>query len=201
MAYLLCCSLLILYLQGLPLRAFIKSFRLLLWLFVPTVLFHGLFSPGLYIQSPVYIPLTVEGLARGLHLSIHIALIFFAAMLLYRTLSIAEWYSCLNKLPKANTLQPYFLLIPQLRMRLYTILVEQKQSWRAMEQRWLHLPDMLVSSIQAMLSASQEEAELLWNNWETRLATIYTQPIVLWTIRDIGYIALILFGWGFIWLS
>ncbi len=201
MVYFLCCSLVVLYLQGMPWMAFIKIFRLLLWLFVPILLFHGLFTPGLYVQSPIALPLTIEGLSRGLYLSLHIALIFFAAMLLYRSLTMAEWYSCLNRLPKANVLQPYFLLIPQLRKRLYAILSEQKQSWRVLEQRWLHLPDMLVLSIQDMLHAGEEEAEALWYNWDTRLASMHAEPIVLWAVKDIGYAVLLLLGWGFLWMN
>lgn len=197
--YLLLCSIFIVRFQGLTLLFFTRSFRLLLWLFVPIFLFHGIFSPGTYIQFPVYLPLSIEGLERALFLCVHIALIFFSAILIFRTLTLSEWCSLLDKLPRADAIKPYMLLMPRLRKRMADTLFEQKQAWSTMHKRWFHLPDILVLSIQKMLVAGKEEANDLWQTWEERVLQGKVETIILWHVKDLLYVGLLVVGWGLMW--
>jgi hypothetical protein len=197
---LLICSLIVLKAQGLSMLFFVRSFRLLFWLFIPILLFHGIFTPGTYMQSPIYLPLSVEGLERALFLCTHVALIFYSALLIFRTLTPTEWFAWLNKLPKADTLKPYLLLLPVLRKRMAVIVHEQKENWLSTKQRWLHLPDALVLSIQEMAVAGKEEANDLWNNWEKRMLQNDSEVILLWVSKDILYVVLMVAGWGLMWI-
>jgi energy-coupling factor transporter transmembrane protein EcfT len=185
--------------QGLKLVYLLKSFRLLLWLFIPTLFFHGFFTPGTMIQYPIYLPLSIEGLQRGLSICAHIALVFFVAMFLFRLLSKGQWLSLIQRLPLMPRYQANFLLLAALQHRVPSILRQQKQLWLLQKERWLALPNMLVKTMQEVMFASKEEAQKLWRDWDIRLGERQQVALPMWATADIMYILFLGLGWGVWW--
>jgi energy-coupling factor transporter transmembrane protein EcfT len=188
-----------LYLQGLELVHLLKSFRLLLWLFIPTLFFHGFFTPGTMIQYPIYLPLSIEGLQRALAICAHIALVFFVAMFLFRLFNKAQWFSMLQHLSFMRSFQVNFLLLAALQQRVPSILQQQKQLWLAQQQRWSALPNILVESMQKVIAIAKEEAQKLWQNWDVRLAEVQQAALPIWTAQDMIYVLFLGLGWSIWW--
>jgi len=190
--------------RGAKLYLFVKTLSLLLWLFVPIILFHGLFSPGVFIQEPFFLPLSVEGLERALQLCLHITAIFFAALLLTRILKLTEYYYCLSLFPKQKArLMPYLLLLPTLRAFTQNTLAEQRLIWRKQGHKWLSLPYMLVQMMELVIAHAKNEAQAIWLNWDERIKVIAAPLQVKQKITfvDTFYGLLALFIWGTLWIS
>ncbi len=189
-----------LLLQGLNMTFLFKSLKLLLWLFVPTMLFHGFFTPGTMLQQPFYVPLSKEGLERGLMICMHIALVFFAAMFVLRVFSKAQWLSMIESLPFAHKLKPYILLLSAIRQHMPDILNKKKLVWEKQKKRWSSLPNMLMLAIEDVLLTAKVEAKSLWQQWDVRIAKVEHANIPLYTANDFLYLAFMMMGWGLFWL-
>ncbi len=186
-------------LQGFKLEYFVKSFRLLLWLFVPTLLFHGFFTPGIMINYPIYIPLSLEGFERGLFLCARISLVFFAALLVSRVFTKMQWIAFVEHTPFAQALKPYFLLLPLLQQRMSNIIFQQKVAWKQQGQHWSALPTYILQSIEAVIGTGKEEAKDLWDNWGMRLTDVKQTSIPLWSMQNLMYILFMVSGWCLLW--
>jgi len=206
MLMLIVCTLLLFW-RGASWLLCLRSLRLLLWLFVPIIIFHGLFTPGTYIQSPFYLPLSIEGLQRALFLCLHVLLIFFAALSCFRLLKAYEWFFVTQHLPWFGSyLLPYLLLLPALRTQAAHILKQQQQTWQAQQtgylQTCLSLPKLLLQSLHMMLEAGQQEALSLWSNWASRVQA--KQQYIQWFdgVRlDSISVLLLSLGWGILCLN
>ena len=189
-----------LLLQGLSVAHLLKSLKLLLWLFLPTMLFHGLFTPGTMVQHPFYIPLSKEGLAQGLLICMHIALVFFAAMFVFRVFSKTQWLSMLETLPFARKLKPYLLLLLAIQQHIPDTLHKKRAVWEEQQQRWSALPHILMQAIEDVVLTAKVEAQSLWQHWDIRIARAGHTNISLFAARDILYLVLMVMGWGLFWL-
>ncbi|MDQ6988932.1 MAG: hypothetical protein Q9M19_03545 [Mariprofundaceae bacterium] len=195
----LCCMLLLL--QGAQATLLIRSFRLLLWLFVPITLFQGLFTPGMYVQYPIALPLTFEGLQRALWLCSHLLLMFIAALTCFRLLQSDEWRFLLLRVPWLGQRSvAYMLLLPELRAVARQTLQEQRVAWLEQPEvwyiKWQCFPRLLVESLHKMFKASKDEAFALWSNWSMRVKTLHTSVTWFDGLRlDFFYAALCGLGW------
>jgi len=198
---LLCISLL--RLRGAKALLFMRSFRLLIWLFIPILLFQSFFSYGTYIQHPFFMPLSIEGLQHAFFLCLHLLLIFFAALACLRLLSYYEWLTCIYHLPWLATLSmPYILLISSLRVHHATMLQEQKQIFKNSDAKWRMFPDLCVTSIETMFIVGRKEANDLWENWELRNHALSSQVVpITFAFADYIYMTLLIFGWSLFWIS
>lgn len=175
-----------------------RSFKLLFWLYTPILILHGLFTPGIYIQSPVYIPLSVDGLSQGFYLCMHITLMFFAAILVFKVMKRSDFYSLIDMHPViGNHVKPYVLLLMQLQKGVLEIISENHQQWKAMGSKWFNLPDMLIESIQSVLRMGKFEAKSLWKHWDERFATDIQQSKTLasYTKYEVYYAVFTVIGW------
>ena len=199
MSFLTLLSVLVLLLRGAKALLFWRSFSLLLWLFVPILLFHGLFSAGTYIKSPFPLPLSIEGLNRALFLRLHMLLIFLAALACFRLLAYAEWLKCLYAVPSmGKRMEPYLLLLQPLQVKSLEILRLQREDWQQNKRKWLYFPHACVDMVEAMLAAGHHEAQMLWSDWETRSkALVACQQTLPISLLDIVYATMMVCGWFF----
>jgi len=194
---LLCCLSLLKWLgQGNIL--FLRSFKLLFWLYVPILLLHGLMTPGTYVQTPIYLPLSSEGLHQGFYLCLHITLMFFAAILVLKVLERSDFDTVLDMYPTlGNQVKPYLLLVVSLHKGVVDTISVKHQQWKQMDSKWLSLPDMLVESIQSVLHMGKCEAKELWLHWDERFAEDKQSALEIDTITkyEVYYIGLTVLGW------
>ena len=197
---LLVLNLFILIIQGFQLKYIWHSFKLLLWFFIPTILLHGLFTPGIMVQYPIYLPVSVEGLMRGLYLSLHIASIFFTALVLFRIFSRQELLYFMQTSSLFTTMTPYTQLLFTLKKEVQHILIAQKMKWQQNKQKWRKLPDMLVESIQLVISTSKNVAADLWQHWDEYLSQAIEQPESIVIKQSLYYASFLCMGWLVFWL-
>ena len=194
-------SVLVLFVQGFKIAYMLKSLRLLMWLFIPIMLFHGLFTPGRLIQQPMYIPLSIEGLERGLYLSAHITLIFFCALLVFRVFTTQEWVYLINKLPKSEPLKTYLVLLAALKDEVTNVLKQEKKQWSEQGKLWSNLPQLLVDSIQKVFLSAKREAKNLWKNWDNRMDIQSESTLSLWSSKEFMYAGMMALGWSLFWMG
>jgi len=202
LAQLLCCFV-FLRVKGASRLLFSRSLFLLLWLFLPIFFFQGVFTPGTYIQTPIYIPLSHEGLLRASMLCLHITLIFFSALLAFRLVKISEYTVLLAWSPHLTVkLQSYLILMPRLKQEIVKTLDETRLIWLSMESKWLKLPYMLSLCVESMMVVAKQQAELLWKNWDANiLETQVTRESVLRFERtDILYAVFTWVVWTLWWV-
>lgn len=194
----------LLYTRGAKTILFIRSLRLLFWLYVPIILFHGFFTPGSYIFNEFVLPFSAEGLEQGLFLCLRMTAMFFVALLISRLLKMSEFVFYLNKLPRlANKTLPYIFLLSPLKGIVSSQLMQQKEVWVNQGKSWSLLPDLFVQSIEAVIKSSTQEATKLWHNWDTQTAQFNQQKtgVDVITRFDLGYGLLTLMVWYLLWIK
>ncbi|MDQ7003404.1 MAG: hypothetical protein Q9N67_00150 [Ghiorsea sp.] len=186
----------ILHIQGFTRVNFLRSFYALTWLFLPIFIFHGFFTPGIMVQYPFYLPVSEEGLLRALHLSIHLGLVFFAALIAFRVFSKAEWFTILDRTKYASDLKPYVYLIAALRIEMMQVLQCRKKEWLEMEDRWFQLPQVLFFIIHNMISQAKEQAFRLWTGWDLVMREVERGAVVLSSTKCHLYWVSMMLGWA-----
>ena len=187
--------------QGFSFRHVVKSLRLLLWLFIPIFVFQGLFMPGTYIIFPLYLPFTIEGLERGLDLSLHIAVVFFAALLVMRLFLKQEWLYLLNNSPFYHNVAVDIHLLLTLKQRVPDILSQQKKEWLEHHHRWKILPNVLSETIIKVLIEGKHEAAYLWEHWDKRMQQEISYKLVWWSGKDMLFLLALVLGWYLLWMT
>lgn len=143
-----------------------RSWAFLLWLVTPIVLMHALFTPGTYLHTPFYMPLSVEGLQQGTQLSLHLLLMFFSSALLVRSLSKQEWKSLLFAQPVcAKILMPYIYLLEQAKEANQMMIYTQYHQW-AKAKQWAAIPDVATALLRNALQTNKALAHKLWLEWD-----------------------------------
>jgi len=190
----------ILYTQGFKTLYMIKTCRLLMWLYIPILLFHGLFTPGTMLQQPIYLPLSVEGLERGLFLCIHLAFIFFTVLMLFRVFSQAEWRLLNQILPQSTMLKTYVSLLYSMKDKVIDVLQMEKRQWVNEGGDWKMLPELMVLSIVEVISLAKGEAKNLWQDWSLRMYPSEDLVIPFWSRNEMIYIVYLALGWMLFWM-
>lgn len=150
-------------------KPLLRAARLLLWLLVPILLLHLLFTPGQLLWPGSIFPFTREGLHAGLWLGLHLCTLFYAAMLLSRSLSQEEWAWYCMQLPRFGPrLLPYVKLAAPLRALVGRGMAEARQQLHLSKgirelPRLLHV---LTGLIARVWHDTEAEAEAVWRNWE-----------------------------------
>jgi hypothetical protein len=147
----------------------LRAARLLLWLLVPILLLHLLFTPGQLLWPGSIVPFTREGLYAGVWLGLHLCTLFYAAMLLSRSLSQEEWVWYCLQLPRIGPrLLPYVKLSAPLRALVGRGMAEARQQLYLSKgirelPRLLHVITGLIARI---WHDTEKEAEAVWRNWD-----------------------------------
>lgn len=151
--------------------ALLKAARLLVWIVVPTIVLHALFTPGEFLLS--LLPITYEGIRNGVVISLHLSAMFVAAIQLSRLLSRNEWYRLLFSLPYAGKRLPSYVFVIErgfepVRKRS----AEAMSRWK-MEGKGLRMLVVELGSLPgAVMEMSRELARTTWNNWGQSVETI-----------------------------
>ncbi len=141
----------------------VRLLRILRWFVLPIFLLHSLLSPGQLIMPGL--PVTWEGVNQGVWLSIHLAAIFAAALLLSRLLQRSEWLQAIMLLPFAGRRIIVF------RMMITTMQIHITAQLRHLKQQWNLRPDwrmaavFLLASFCMALGVGREQARMLWLRW------------------------------------
>jgi len=147
----------------------IRAARLLLWLLVPILLLHLLFTPGQLLWPGSSMPFTREGMFEGVWLALRLCTLFYAAMLLSRSLSRTEWACYCLRLPYIGPrLLAYLKLSDPIRVLVSKSMVAAKQECR--EFRGLRDTPRLLQALNGMIAnvwhGSAAEAEMVWQHWD-----------------------------------
>jgi len=137
-----------------------RALRLLLWLLIPIILLHLMFTPGRLLWPDSVLSFSREGLDQGLWLALHLCALFFAAMALSRSLKIEEWGYYSIRLPLiGKQMLPFVQLAAPMRQMVSEHLKQQKI------RPFRHLPTMLVTLFEAVWHGAQAQADLVWKQW------------------------------------
>lgn len=147
----------------------LRAARLLLWLLIPILLLHLLFTPGQRLWPGSIFPFTREGVHAGGWLGLHLCALFYAAMLLSRSLSQEEWvWYCLRIPHLGPQLLPYVKLSAPLRALVGRSMTEAKEQLHLSKgirelPRLLHVITGLIAKV---WHDTELEAETIWKNWD-----------------------------------
>lgn len=145
----------------------LRAARLLLWLVVPVLLLHLIFTPGALLWPGSPVPFTREGLQQGVWLALRLCAMFYVAMLLSRSLSREEWtYYCLRLPLVGPRLLTYVKLSPAMRSLASRSLGEAKVNLNA---GWRSAPDIpaeLGELVSRVWQGALVEATGVWQQWE-----------------------------------
>ena len=148
----------------------LRALALLRWLVIPIILLHALFTPGALIMAGMAWPVSVEGLQAGGWFSLHLIVIFFAAMLFSQLLTQREWVNSALKFPMiGEALLPYHLLMSRCWHRIRSMLGDEYVAWQQERQgvRTL-LPHLSGMPVRA-LTQSRKVAGEIWNDWDQQV--------------------------------
>lgn len=167
---LLAAILVMLPLVGLPGRNMLRAIKVLAFLMLPILVLHMWLTPGRIWLAGI----SVEGLERGGWLSLHLVLMYFAAMLFSRMLTLPEWMA-LTALCGGRRLQSHLMLLMPLARQ-----VRWRMQWLGRQWRrrggWRQLAPSLAAAMDQCLSISQRQADVLWLRWpsDARPAGFFT---------------------------
>jgi len=113
------------------------------------------------------VPVSIEGLQSGLWFSLHLTVIFFAAIVFSRLLTNGEWMRVILNIPLAGEkILPYAVLMERGRGGMQTMLHDELSEWRRHGTDLRHLVIHLVVLPAKALNQCREHAHEVWNNWE-----------------------------------
>lgn len=151
------------------LQPVLRAARLLLWLVLPVVLLHLMFTPGQLLWPGSAFGFTREGMHQGLWLGLRLCAMFYAAMLLSRALSREEWtYYCLRLPYFGPRLLPYVSLSPSMRELASRSLSETKMHLN-LTSGWRDAPRLLHALgdvIGRVWHGSAVQAQQVWEHWD-----------------------------------
>ncbi len=137
-----------------------RALRLLLWLLIPIILLHLMFTPGRLLWPDSVFPFSREGLDQGLWLAFRLCALFFAAMGLSRSLNIAEWTYYSIRLPLiGERMLPFVQLAAPMRQMVSDHLKEKKI--RPLNR----MPMMLAALFEDVWHGAEEQADRVWKQW------------------------------------
>ncbi|MDQ6988123.1 MAG: hypothetical protein Q9M25_10005 [Mariprofundaceae bacterium] len=137
-----------------------RALRLLLWLLIPIILLHLMFTPGRLLWPDSMLPFSREGMDQGLWLAFRLCALFFAAMALSRSLNNEEWTYYSVRLPLiGKQVLPYIQLAAPMRQMVGDCLKHRKI--RPLK----HLPTMLVALFEAVWRGAEVQADKVWDQW------------------------------------
>lgn len=162
--YLLAGMLILLYVSGTAASSIFRAFKVLAFLILPILVLHMWLTPGrLLIDFGDFGGISAEGLARGGWLSLHLALMYFAAMLFSRLIFLREWMA-LTAWCGGGRLQAYVIMLAPLARQVRWRMQSLARCWRR-RGTWRELAPMLAAVLNQCLSVSRRQADALWLRW------------------------------------
>jgi len=176
----------------------LRALALLRWLVIPIIILHALFTPGALIMAGMAWPVSVEGLQAGFWFSLHLVVIFFAAMLFSQLLTQSEWVNSSLKFPLiGQALLPYHLLMNRCWQRIRSMLGDEYAVWRKEKHRVRTLLPHLSGMPVRTLTLSREIAGEIWNDWDQQVIELMeekSRPNIS-IMRTLAALSLVLLMW------
>jgi len=142
-----------------------RLLTLLQWFIWPILLLHAFLSPGQLLLPDLWIPISREGLMHGIMLALHLAAIFFAAMLMFRLLIRSEWLRLVMRLPcLGQRLVVYIWMMTSMHRSMTALLANFRWQFR-LRKNIKHMPLLLMAAFQHALLAASDHAAILWLRW------------------------------------
>ncbi|HKJ83002.1 MAG TPA: hypothetical protein VJ961_03155 [Mariprofundaceae bacterium] len=147
-------------------RIHFQAWRLLRWLIIPVFILHLFFTPGTLMFPGSVIPLTVEGMEMAVWLSLRLALLFYAALLLSRALSVQEWIGFLSAIPFIGPrMRTYlYLFIPMYHV-MRNLTGRYREMW-LLRGRRRALGILLATMLEEVMRVGSRLADSLWLRWD-----------------------------------
>lgn len=143
-----------------------RAWTLLSWLIIPIVILHLLFTPGRLLFPGLAPGPSIEGVQAAAWLSLRLALLFFAAMVLLRSLSQREWLAVAARLPLlGRRLHMHLQLLGPMRQQLATLARSYGEAWRLRGQP-LWAPGLLMGLLQQVLDLGHLNGAGIWLRWQ-----------------------------------
>ena len=147
-----------------------RAFTLLRWLLIPIIFLHLLFTPGELLIAGMAWPISVEGLQSGLWYALHLAAIFFAAMLLSILLSREEWVALFISMPFFGArLLPYVILMERCLTHTQGMVETAFSSWRSGSRGFRSFIACLTALPVEAYAESLQLARQAWESWDQQL--------------------------------
>ncbi|MDX8396943.1 MAG: hypothetical protein R8K49_01355 [Mariprofundaceae bacterium] len=157
----------------------LKSWRLLRWILLPTLLLHILFTPGEMIFHGFVLALSYEGMLLGLSLSLHLCQIFLAALVLGQLFPISLWYRMIVRFPYLDHYcQPYFRLVPKLLLEIRVLIRRSYRAWCLEPKKLIVMPQYLAMLSSEVEYRSHVRAIRVHQCWDQRVETSLMKPIL-----------------------
>ncbi|MDQ6990107.1 MAG: hypothetical protein Q9M11_00030 [Mariprofundaceae bacterium] len=149
-----------------------RTWQLVRWILIPTLLLHAIFTPGALIFPHFFIPISQEGVALGGNLALHWLAMFTLAMLLGHLFPIDQWIRAVSHYPRLHRmLYPYLCLFPRMNLLVRALIRRHYRRWN--QTPWLQavqkisqLPPLFLSLLVQMQHYSERCAKHLWQHWE-----------------------------------
>jgi len=147
----------------------IRILRLLRWFIIPIILLHTFFSPGRLLWPDFFIPMSREGLLQGMMLSLHLSMIFFVAMMMFRLLTRSEWLRYMIVLPGlGKQIVIYIWMMACMKHHTMALLASLRLQFR-LRRDLKGVPLLLMSAFKQSLADASEYAAMLWLRWPTKI--------------------------------
>lgn len=149
---------------GTPGMTIVRALKILAFLVIPILALHMWLTPGrILVSLGRFGHISAEGLERGGWLSLHLALMYFSAMLFSRLISLPEWM-VLTSACGGRRLQPYLMLLTPLARQVRWRTQSLARQWRQ-RGTWRELAQTLAAVLGQCLSVSRRQADALWLRW------------------------------------
>ncbi len=153
--------------------SWLKPWYLLRWLLIPILVLHILFTPGEIIFVGYALPISYEGLQRGLGLALHLSEIFFAAILLARLLPLLIWIKAISYIPKLHQrLLPYLCLMPRIIVGVRVLVRKTYKQWRLEPLKFQMLPLYISRLVEGVENYSNRRAKYVWQGWDKSVLSV-----------------------------
>ena len=139
----------------------LRAGRLLLWLVIPIIILHSIYTPGRLLWPESGVPVSREGVLAGCWLALRLAALFGAAMALSRALTHREW---LNRAAGMPLIGRHLAIYIRLAGPLRALVMRQLGACRI--RPLTRLPETVAALIAGIWIGAGEMAGDVWREWE-----------------------------------
>lgn len=176
-----------------------RALAVLRWLIIPILLLHLLMTGGERLWPESGLPLSLDGLRIGAHLSLNLLTYYSVAMLVSRLWRQDELLAYAPRVPYIGRyLFPYLLALPAVRGAVQGSLLRFKQQFD-LRLAWRQAGILLTSLLRHMLMVSAKCSQGIWLRWHHAAQTLTTVDHSPWHELPVVILAIGLLG--VVWLN
>jgi len=169
--HIMTCMILFLVYEKKAWKILLDTWRLLRWIFIPTIILHAFFTPGEIIILGMPWAISYEGLRLGFQLALHFMEIYFLVMVVNMILPLRRWLVMLARNQYLSQyMSPYIHLFPKMVRDVRVILRRSFRLWRLSKDKWCMLPKTLMLVMVDVDTRAKLQANRVWHGWNQRTA-------------------------------